>query len=94
MLNPAFIILNFSPTKAYKMVFTALAFSHQAGLTFNEIVFTPHAVEAPLEPLRMEHFYLCQYIMSDNYILRLKKINFSSTYTWCWSVPLFIGIFV
>ena len=55
------------------MVFIALAFSHQAGLTFNEIVFTPHAVEAPLEPLRMEHFYLCQYIIIDNYILRLKK---------------------
>ena len=47
------------------MVFIALAFSHQAGLTFNEIVFTPHAVEAPLEPLRMEHFYLCQYIIID-----------------------------
>ena len=55
------------------MVFIALAFSHQAGLTFNEIVFTPHAVEAPLEPLRMEHFYLCQYIIIYNCILRLKK---------------------
>ena len=54
------------------MVFIALAFSHQAGLTFNEIVFTPHAVEAPLEPLRMEHFYFCKFIIIDNYILRLK----------------------
>ena len=33
----------------------------EAGLLRNEAVFSPHLVAAALEPLRLDHFYLCKY---------------------------------